>query len=156
MNLYPYTQNYSHRAESIMCDCGVSAHVARQLLDSGMVHPQVRNYKALWDTGSNRTVVSKRVVDELGLMIVAYNENYTAGGMVLSTTHLVNIVLPNGLEVPSLLVSCCDIEYADILLGMDVITMCDFAITNVEEKTTFSFQLPSAVTIDFEKHTNEK
>lgn len=136
-----------------MCNCGVSPHIARRLLNDGMEHPEVRHYKALWDTGSNHTVISKRVVEELGLQTVAYNENYTAGGMVISTTHLVNLVLPNGLEIPSLFVSCCDIEYADILLGMDVITMCDFAITNVEEKTTFSFQIPSTTTIDFESNS---
>ena len=151
MKQFPFTQCYGHRVEAIFSDCRLSAHITKQLLDGGMEHPEERMYKALWDSGSNHTVVSKRVVKELNLQTIAYNENYTAGGIVMSTTHLVNLILPNGLEIPSLLVSCCDIDYADILLGMDVITMCDFAITNVGEKTTFSFQIPSATTIDFEK-----
>jgi hypothetical protein len=39
----------------------------------------------------------------------------------------------------------------DMLIGMDVITLCDFAITNAGEKTRFSFQVPSTLDIDFER-----
>ena len=37
----------------------------------------------------------------------------------------------------------------DMLIGMDVISMCDFAITNAMEETKFSFQIPSSTDIDF-------
>ena len=39
----------------------------------------------------------------------------------------------------------------DMLIGMDVISLCDFAITNVGKETKFSFQIPSTVDIDFSK-----
>ena len=39
---------------------------------------------------------------------------------------------------------------ADMLIGMDVITLCDFAITNSGAETKFSFQAPSQFDIDFE------
>lgn len=39
----------------------------------------------------------------------------------------------------------------DMLIGMDVISMCDFAITDSGAETKFSFQIPSSLDIDFEK-----
>lgn len=38
----------------------------------------------------------------------------------------------------------------DILIGMDVISLCDFAITNTGTETKFSFQVPSTLDVDFE------
>ena len=40
----------------------------------------------------------------------------------------------------------------DMLIGMDVISLCDFTITNPGAETKFSFQVPSTLDIDFEKH----
>lgn len=39
----------------------------------------------------------------------------------------------------------------EIIIGMDVISKGDFAITNQNGITTFSFRLPSSTTIDFTK-----
>ena len=38
---------------------------------------------------------------------------------------------------------------ADILIGMDIIGVGDFAVTNRDGKTKFSFRLPSRADIDF-------
>lgn len=37
---------------------------------------------------------------------------------------------------------------------MDIITRGDFAVTNLGEKTTFSFRIPSLADIDFVKDDN--
>jgi len=37
----------------------------------------------------------------------------------------------------------------DMLIGMDVINHGDFAISNFDGKTTFSFRIPSLAKIDF-------
>ncbi len=155
MKTHSFTQDYRTLQEAIVTDCGVCQSISRQMLDSGMEHPEVRQYKSLWDTGANRSAVSQKVVSDLGLETVAYMQNYTAGGMVLSSNHLVNLVLPNGIEIASLIVSCCDIDGADVLIGMDVINKCDFAITNEGETTTFSFRIPSSGTIDFTRKVEE-
>lgn len=147
MKSHPLTQKYTNRPDAIFSDCRVSPYSVQQF----KAHSEQRIYKALWDTGANHSVISKKVVAELNLPVVAYNENHSAGGILIVTNHLINIILPNNIEISSLLVSCCDLDDVDILIGMDVITMCDFAITNENEQTTFSFQIPSATTIDFEK-----
>ncbi len=38
---------------------------------------------------------------------------------------------------------------ADFLVGMDIISMCDFALTSPSNTTKFSFQTPSVYNIDF-------
>jgi len=38
---------------------------------------------------------------------------------------------------------------ADILIGMDIISQGDFAITNHNNKTMFSFRMPSMLDLDF-------
>lgn len=149
MKPHPFTEHYLTRSDKIITECGASRFVTQRLLGLGFSHPDLHVYRALWDTGADRTAISKRVVKDLGLDIVAYSENHTAGGVVSVTNHLVSLVLPNNIVTPPMLVSCCDIDSADILIGMDVITLGDFAVTNVEGKTTFSFRIPSAETIDF-------
>lgn len=151
MKQHPFTESYLTRSNKIITDCGASQFVTQRLLDLGMQHPDLHVYRALWDTGADRTGISKKVVKDLGLDIVAYSENHTAGGVVNVTIHLVSLVLPNNIVTPPMLVSCCDIDSADILIGMDVITLGDFAVTNMDERTTFSFRIPSAETIDFMK-----
>ena len=38
---------------------------------------------------------------------------------------------------------CSDIEDYDMLIGMDIITLTDFCITNKDKKTKFAFRTPS-------------
>ena len=44
----------------------------------------------------------------------------------------------------------------DVLIGMDIITLGDFSITNVGGKTIFSFRVPSTETIDYVQQDNQK
>jgi hypothetical protein len=37
----------------------------------------------------------------------------------------------------------------NVIIGMDIITLGDFAISNKDEKTVLSFRIPSVDTIDF-------
>lgn len=46
-----------------------------------------------------------------------------------------------------LLVYCIDIEDYEMLIGMDIISLSDFVITNADGKTVLSFRNPSKETI---------
>ena len=46
-------------------------------------------------------------------------------------------------------------SYFEILIGMDIIGLGDFAITNKNNKTTLSFCLPSLAEIDFNPLVND-
>jgi len=64
---------------------------------------------------------------------------------------MVSIFLPNHVVVPEVTVSECNLLGSDVLIGMDIIGNGDFAVTNLDGKTVFSFRLPSRERIDFVK-----
>jgi hypothetical protein len=42
----------------------------------------------------------------------------------------------------------------DLIIGMDIMTLGDVAITNLNGKTVFSFRVPSLHLVDFEKENS--
>lgn len=111
-------------------------------------------WNGLWDTGASRSSITRRVVDDLGLIPVGSTSISTANGVVTVNTYFINIGLPNGVTVRNVLVSCADLgDDIDVLIGMDIIQHGDFSITNVNNKTTFSFRTPSMKEIDYVKES---
>jgi hypothetical protein len=48
-----------------------------------------------------------------------------------------------------------DLKDADLLIGMDIIRSGDFAVSNYQNRTIFSFRCPSLEEIDFQKEIGE-
>ena len=53
------------------------------------------------------------------------------------------------MRFPGLLVIQGVLRDADVLVGMDIINQGDFAVTNPDGRTKFSFRVPSIADIDF-------
>lgn len=107
---------------------------------------------ALWDTGANRTCVSQKFVEQLGLKHMDKASCLTAGGMVICSIYCVDILLPNDIIAENILALDIDSGNAcDVLIGMDVICDGDFAVTNAEGNTWVSFCSPP-----LEKHIDFK
>lgn len=107
-------------------------------------------WRALWDTGASRSCISREVVDSLGLKPIGKSRISTANGYIMAESYLVNVGLPNSVLVPNIHVSCSDLGlHTDMLIGMDIIRLGDFSITNVNHRTVFSFRIPSVETIDY-------
>lgn len=111
--------------------------------------PALHEFDAIWDTGATGSVISQNVVRECGLNPIGMTRVSTAGGVRTSNEYLVSIYLPNEVAFPTVRVTVGDIEGADVLIGMDIIGIGDFAVTNHEGKTVFSFRFPSVARIDF-------
>ena len=130
-----------------------SEGVLREIKTTCKISAKGRNdfakYYALWDTGANMTAISNKVVQDLGLVPYMYRINTTAGGNVRSNLYYVDLILPNEVLFPRLQVTNCYMDDFDILIGMDVITQGDLAITNKDGSTLFSFDIPSTRRIDF-------
>ena len=110
---------------------------------------------ALWDTGATNTVITQRVAQSLGLKQTGVALVHHAAGQSFKPKYIVNIMLPNNVGIPFVEVTEGDLMGEDVLIGMDIITKGDFAITNVGGKTTFSFRIPSVETIDYCNQNNQ-
>jgi hypothetical protein len=74
-----------------------------------------------------------------------------AGGTSVENVYLIDIILPNSIRIRDIDVTECS-ELAGnfgVIIGMDVITLGDFAVTNVGDSSVFSFRCPSTKTIDY-------
>lgn len=112
--------------------------------------PEIHEVQALWDTGATGSVISPKVVDSLGLHATGAVKVWTGGGEKITNTYLVNLYLPNKLGVAGVSVSRLDdLVGFDAIVGMDIITQGDFAVTNAGGRTCVSFRYPSVHTVDF-------
>ena len=106
-------------------------------------------FQATWDTGATNTVVSPNVISTCKLLPFGMELVHHADGEVKAEKYLINLYLPNNLIVYNLPIICMNLFETDVLIGMDVITKGDFAISNFNGKTVFSFRFPSICLIDF-------
>lgn len=106
-------------------------------------------FTAIWDTGATNTMITKKVAQKVGLPNTGMAKVSGIGGERLTNKYLMNLVLPNNVGLSAMSVTEGKFgEQGDVLIGMDVITKGDFAVTN-NSKTVVSFRLPSFETIKF-------
>lgn len=113
-------------------------------LGSGQ-QPNPIKAKAVWDTGATNTCINTRIAKTLNLIPVSKTRISSVNSEEVVNVYIVDIYLPNKVVIhnvqvsePSALNSC------DILIGMDIIRLGDFSITNADGKTWFSFRMPPA------------
>lgn len=124
----------------------------------GPSHPYVE-FQAIWDTGATGTVITAAAAAACGLKPVGMTTVHGVGGVMTCYQYLINLVLPNKVQFPNVMVTEGILPGGaggDILIGMDVIGVGDFAITNLSGLTVFSFRVPSARKIDFVIEHNER
>lgn len=112
----------------------------------------VKAYSAIWDTGATNTGVTPRVVSECGLVPIGQTQVVGVHGEQLSNVYLIDVYLPNSVivrEITASEVPGLTSRLDDILIGMDIIGLGDFAVSNYRGKTTFTFRMPSVEEIDF-------
>ncbi len=123
-------------------------------LSSSDPHSPFSSFHALWDTGATSSMISQSVVDKCGLVPIGFTDVQHAQGTTKGVpVYIVNIGLPNRVEIPGVRVVLGLLpvkpQKIDVLIGMDIITQGDFAVTSPNGKTQFSFRVPSCADIDF-------
>lgn len=139
------------RFRAIYTDCAISPPFIPKNNEG---HPEMSKFLGLWDTGAQGTVISANVAKKIGLIPMSMTRVHHANGEAVVNVYLVNVVLPNSVGFSNLKVTEGILDGFDVLIGMDIITLGDFAITNVNNNTTFSFRIPSLNEIDFAKEDN--
>jgi len=110
-------------------------------------------YIATWDTGATNTMISQNVVDKCGLISTGMVRVGTAGGIVEANTYIIDLVLPDNMVMKNLNVTCGKLNGTDVLVGMDIIQKGDFAVSNFNNQTKFTFRIPSLESLDFVKNS---
>ncbi|MEO6230397.1 MAG: retropepsin-like aspartic protease [Ferruginibacter sp.] len=112
--------------------------------------------KAIWDTGASGSAITKKVAQQLGLVATGMAQVNTANGIATQSTYTIDIGLPNKVIIQGIIATEIDALAAgcDALIGMDVITLGDFSITNHNGSTCMSFRVPSGHEIDYVKNLN--
>lgn len=151
---HAFTITLGHRADRIITEVTLS-----EAFDPGnppQTIPQSITVPALWDTGASKSILTPSAVNKLGLKSIGTGMMNAAGGPRQCNAYVVNITLPNRVQAAGIhVVDCEDNQPFEAIIGMDIITAGDFAITNVNGKTTVSFRIPSVEAIDYVKQHND-
>jgi hypothetical protein len=105
------------------------------------------------DTGCNTTCISRRLIRTLELQQkgIATSKNSSAREEISLLFDAV-FVLPQNIQTPLLRVADFSRKAEfEVLIGMDIITSCDLAITNDAGNTVVSFRKPHGPYIDFSR-----
>jgi hypothetical protein len=132
-----YAQSYSFRVPSLGSEIEVYPRSSVKQGNSIKIH-------AVWDTGATRTFVSSRLSEQLDLIPIEFQQVIGATGNQMAGLVDLSLKLPNGLFISDKRAFICDLPKSiDILIGMDIIQLGDFHISNAGGKTCFSFVIPS-------------
>lgn len=108
-------------------------------------------HTAMWDTGATGSAISEDLAKKLGLTRARKRNVVGVNTVELRDVFQVDIYLPDNVLIANASVTSYPAKRLpfDVLIGMDIITRGDFAITHEDGSTTFSFRVPSKETIDY-------
>ncbi len=106
-----------------------------------------------WDTGATGTCISKEIVSKLGLVPVGKVRAHTPSGIGVMNQYIVNLILHNEVMFENWLVMDSEIgnQGIGVLIGMDIISKGDFALSNYEGRTQFTFRIPSQEHVEYRR-----
>jgi predicted aspartyl protease len=99
--------------------------------------------RALWDTGAMLSAITPEVAERLNLVSTDRIKVNGIGSYSIADIVRVSIRLPNLVELKNARISVLNlVRDVDMLIGMDIIRLGDFSISNGEGKTLFTFAMP--------------
>ncbi len=95
----------------------------------------------MWDTGSQYTFLSSRIIEALQLKPSGVAEVSGIGGISDANVYVVHIVLPSGDAVVNVEALGSDYSDYDVIIGMDIIVLGEFHFDKVDDHSVFSFNV---------------
>ena len=106
--------------------------------------------RALIDTGAFSSCISTRLVKACRMESVSVVEMISAQGASLTSLYEVCITLPNEIRFEGIpVMEISGSKNFDVIIGMDILNRCDFAVTNENGETCFSLRYPATGHLDF-------
>jgi predicted aspartyl protease len=129
--------------------------IQKQLINSAIVENNNNTIQVVsqWDTGATGTCISKELVQKLGLLPTGMVNVHTPSGVGTMNKYMINLILNKEVKISNLPVMDSEIgkQGIDVLIGMDIISLGDFAISNYDKKTQFSFRIPSQEHVEYHR-----
>lgn len=98
---------------------------------------------ALVDTGATNSSISNKLADGIGLKTIEQCRVDAAGGSHISNVYSIDVFLRNMVSFSNIRsTEFVENDMFDIIIGMDIITQGDLAITNHDNRTVVSFRVP--------------
>ncbi|MDR1786071.1 MAG: retropepsin-like domain-containing protein [Spirochaetaceae bacterium] len=135
---YAFEQRYSVRTENLITEVEVFPDPIKD-------KSRCAKIRAKWDTGANHTVISMSLMEKLRLVPIDSEILSGLGGSQTVDVVRLAVKLPNDLFVSSRHIGVCHLQSLqnfDMLIGMDIIQLGDFHISNAGGKTSLSFVIP--------------
>ena len=124
------------------------------LIDINLIDPyfqkESESVKWLIDTWATCCMISKRIADRLWLISVWKSEISTAWWSHIVNKYLTKLKLPDNFISDAIFVTewPLDDQWFDVLIGMDILSQWDFAMSKRNWNTLISFVTPSQQPID--------
>lgn len=130
--------------DALLTPCGIASSIGDVAA--------ILQCQALWDTGATGCVITEPIATQCGLTPIGVLQVFGVHGAEMVNAYLVNLHLPNDVVFENLRVTEGVLgDDIDVLIGMDVITRGDFAVTNKDGLTVFTFRIPSIARYDYVK-----
>lgn len=139
-----FTLDYERNTDRLLVPCGITAS------GMGLVHShKFGSSLSLWDTGCPVSTISQRMAVKLHLPVIDSGIVATISGNSTVPYYEVDVLLPGGMAIGHLKVMAGDLNGFDLLVGMDIIRMGSFAVSNLHGNTVMTFQVPSDKVLNF-------
>ena len=105
----------------------------------------------IWDTGASVSCITSNIVERYNLTSIGKSDFFTGGHCESRSTDIysIDLMFRNDFVFNNLRVLKIEKhDVFDIIIGMDIISKGDFAISN-NNGTSFSFRIPSMGTANF-------
>lgn len=146
-----YTKCYNAQVLDVVTECTVYPPFVMQDVATRKDLPKGFVATAMWDTGAEVTLLHPRVVKALALERESQVLLSGIGGETVEENYVVHILLPTGnLAFGVEATATENVGEYDVIIGMDIISNGDFAFTNKDGKSQFSFRFPTEGHVDFE------
>lgn len=128
----------------------------KQLITEAVIYNGERYYqttRAIWDTGATICTVSEQVATLLSLKPEYKTKLKTSSEVIEKPVYRIDITIPGGTKITGVKAALSDIsnQGLDLIIGMEIIGLGDFAVSNYDGKPQFTFRIPSQAHIDFTK-----
>lgn len=107
----------------------------------------------LIDTGCTHTCISEELAQKMNLTVIGKDQYIGADITVDCFRYLIGIYIDRDIDCGTLEVGTFkkNGRPEDVLIGMDILSKCDLAITNSNGRTKITIDMPSKRDLDFTK-----